>query len=75
MGNVIHTPYFGNRRIGIDKYIKKKLRILEDFCIITDDEDRALFEARYRDATEASDGDPYDAVDEAHYRILADELM
>lgn len=57
-------------RPPIDRYVKKKLGILEDMCIITCDEDRIECRDRYYAAIKASDGDPHNAVDEEHYRIL-----
>ena len=64
------TPYFGKKHIGIDKYINRNLRILEDMCIITDEDTRQEYKDRYYAAIKASDGNPYMAVDEEHYRIL-----
>lgn len=57
-------------RVRIEKYIEKNLKILEDLCIVTDDDLRKDYEDRYYAAIKASDGDPYVAVDEEHYRIL-----
>ena len=70
---VAGNPHSGCRRggrISVDKYIKKKLRILEDLCLITSYDDHTEYQDRYNAAIKASDGDPSTAVDEEHYRIL-----
>lgn len=62
-------------RVSIDKYIKKKLEILSDMCIVICDKDRKECKERYYDAMNASAGDPYMAVDEEHYRILREKVF
>ena len=70
-------------RVGIDKYIKRKIEILVDLCIIPL-ESKTLkpikdiynqYLDRYHAAMEASVGDPYSAVDEEHYRILREKVF